>query len=144
MPNDYQSKIPHFTGKESTTAQQHVDRMEDAFDYIEIEDETINMRIFAKILGGEVKKWFKGLILNSINDLPSLHQTFINKWEVKSNPLQILAEYKGLKRNQGDSVHDYSTRFNNVYNALPPHMKAPQGMALVKYPQGSMLTRPIN
>ena len=99
LPNDYQSKIPHFTGKESTTAQQHVDGMGDAFDYMEIDDETVKMRIFAQSLGGEVKKWFKGLTPNSINDLPSLHQAFINKWEVKSNPLQILTEYNSLKRN---------------------------------------------
>ena len=109
--------------------------MEDAFYYMEIDDKTVKMRIFFQSLGGEVKKWFKGLPPNSIHDLPSLHQTFINKWEVKINPLQILAEYKNLKRNQGESVHDYSTRFNSVYNSLPPHMKPPQGIALVKYPE---------
>ena len=136
LPNEYQSKIPHFTSKESTIAENHVDRMEDAFDYMEIEDETIKMRIFAQSLGGEVKKWFKGLPPNTIHDLPSLYQTFIKKWEVKTNPLEILAEYKNLKRNQGESVHDYSTKFNSVYNALPPHMKPPQSMALVKYPEG--------
>ena len=54
LPHDYQSKIPHFIGKESTTAQ-HVDRMEDAFDYMEIEEETVKMRIFAQSLGGDVK-----------------------------------------------------------------------------------------
>ena len=94
------------------------------------------MRIFAQILGGDVKKWFKNLPPNNINDLPALHQTFINKWELKKNPLQILAEYSSLKRNQGEGVHDYSTRFNSIYNALPPHMKTPQGMALVRYPEG--------
>ena len=103
---------------------------------MEIEEKTIKMRIFAQSLGGDVKKWFKNLPPNSINDLPSLHQTFINKWETKKNPLQILTEYSSLKRNPGESVHDYSTRFNSVYNALPPHMKPPQGMALVRYPEG--------
>ena len=73
--------------------------MEDAFNYMEIKDETIKMRIIAQSLGGEVKKWFKGLNPNSINDLPSLHQDFTKKWETKSNPLQILAEYNSLKRN---------------------------------------------
>ena len=53
LPNDYQSKIPHFPAKEPTTAQQHVDKMEDSFDYMEIDDETIKMRIFAQSLGGE-------------------------------------------------------------------------------------------
>ena len=73
LPNDYQSKIPHFTGEDSTIAQQHVTRIGDAFDYMEIDDETVKMRILAEILGGEVKKWFKVIPPNSIHDLPSLH-----------------------------------------------------------------------
>ena len=49
-----------------------------------------------------------------------------------------------LKRNVGESVHAYTTRFNSIYNALPPHMKPPQGMALAKYPVGLMLTWPMS
>ena len=37
LPNEYQSKIPHFTSKESTTAQHHVDRMGYSFNYMEIQ-----------------------------------------------------------------------------------------------------------
>ena len=36
MPQYYQSKIPHFIRADSTTAQQHVDKMNHAFDYQEI------------------------------------------------------------------------------------------------------------
>ena len=103
---------------------------------MEIDDTTVKMRIFAQSLGGDVKKWFKGLPPGSINVLPALYQTFINKWETKANPRRLLAEYMSLKRNVGESVHDYSMRFNIIYNALPPHMKPPQGMALVKYLEG--------
>ena len=92
------------------------------------------MRIFAQSLGGEAKKWFKGLTPHSINDLPSLYQTFTNKWEIKKNPLQILSDYNNLKRNTGESVQDYCTRFNSVYNALPPDIKPPLGLALAKFP----------
>ena len=115
LPNDYQSKIPHFTRKESTTSQHHVDRMEDAFDYMEIEEETVKMRIFAQSFGGDVKKWFKNLPPNSRNDLRALHQIFINKLELKRNPLQILAEYSNLKRNKGESVHEYSTKIGRAH-----------------------------
>ena len=52
LPNDYQYINPHFIGTESTNTQQHVDKMNDAFDYMEIEEETIKMRIFAQSLGG--------------------------------------------------------------------------------------------
>ena len=79
---------------------------------------------------------FKNLTPHSIHDLPSLYQTFINRWEIKKNPLQVLSEYNNLKRNTGESVTDYCTRFNSVYNALPPHMKPPPELALVKFPEG--------
>ena len=75
--------------------------MNDAFDYMEVEEETMKMRMFAQILGGESKKWFKNLTPNNIHDLPSLYQTFVNKWEIKENPLQILLEYNKLKGNVG-------------------------------------------
>ena len=78
--------------------------MNDAFDYMELEEETMNMRMFSQSLGGEAKKWFKILTPNSIHDLPSLYQNFINKWEIKKNPLQILSEYNNLKRNVVESV----------------------------------------
>ena len=65
--------------------------MNDYFDRQEIDDETIKLRMFAQILGGEARKWFKGLTPNSINDLPAFHQLFFNKWAVKKNPLQILS-----------------------------------------------------
>ena len=101
LPDDYQSRIPHFNEVESTTTQQHVDRINDSFEYMELEEETINMRMFSQSLGGEANKWFKGLAPNIIHDLPSLYQAFINKCEVKKNPFQILSEYNNLKINVG-------------------------------------------
>ena len=90
LPQDYQSKIPLFDASSATTSQIHVDRMNDYFYRHEIDDETVKLRLFAQSLGGEARKWFKGLTTNSINDLPAFHQMFLKKWEVKKNPLQIL------------------------------------------------------
>ena len=36
----------------------------------------------------------------------------------------------------GESVQDYCTRFNSVYNSLLGHMKPPLGLALAKFPEG--------
>ena len=66
--------------------------MEDSFDYMEIDDGTVKMRIFSQSLGSEVKKWFKNLPAGSIQDLPALYQTFIEKWETRANSRQLLAE----------------------------------------------------
>ena len=120
----------------ATTASQHVDKMNDYFDRNEIDDDSVNLRLFTQSLEGEVRKWFKGLTPHSINDLQAFHQTFFNKWEVKNNPLQVLSDYKNLHRNTGESVQAYCTRFNTVYNALPPDLKPPQGSALNKFLEG--------
>jgi hypothetical protein len=43
---------------------------------------------------------------------------------------------KVLKYPLGESVQDYCTRFNNIYNAIPTNIKPPQGLALIKFPDG--------
>ena len=109
--------------------------MNEYFDRNEIHDKNVKLRLFAQSLGGEARKWFKSLTPNNINDLQALHQSFLNKWEVRKNPLQILSDYNNLKRNIGESVQNYCTRFNSVYNALPPNLKPPQGSVLAKFPE---------
>ena len=83
LPQDYQSKIPLYDASNATTASQHVDKMNDYFDRNEIDDDSIKLRLFSQSLGGEVRKWFKGLTPHSIRDLQAFHQKFLNKWEVK-------------------------------------------------------------
>jgi hypothetical protein len=87
-------------------------------------------------LTGDVKKWYKGLHATSVLELTAFQRIFLDRWEVKKNPLQILSEYKNIRRNQGETVQDYYTRFNNLYNAIPTDIKPPQGLALIKFPDG--------
>jgi hypothetical protein len=47
-----------------------------------------------------------------------------------------LSEYETIRRNQGETVQDYCTCFNNLYNAIPAEIKPPQGLALIKFPDG--------
>lgn len=124
MPTDYQSKIPLFDGTpHCVTAQQHVDRMTDFFDLHEIDAENVTMRLFVQTFGGEVRKWFRALLAASITTLTNLQRQFLDHWEVKKNPLQILSEYENIKRNVGESVQDYCIRFNLVYNAIPDQLR---------------------
>jgi hypothetical protein len=54
----------------------------------------------------------------------------------KEKPSSDTVKYKNIKRNQGETVQDYCTRFNNLYNAIPTEIKPPQGLALIKFPDG--------
>lgn len=137
MPTDYQRKIPLFDGTpQSITAQQHVDRMTDFFDLHEIDAENVTMRLFVQTVGGEVQKWFIALPAASITTLANIQRQFLDHWEIKKNPLQILSEYENIKRNVRESVQDYCVRFNMVYNAIPADIKPPMGLALIKFLDG--------
>lgn len=106
MHADYQSKIPLFDASQGITAQQHVDRMSDFFDLHKIDEENVTMRLFVQTFGGEVRKWFRAFAAGTINTLAALQRQFLDHWEVKKNPLQILSEYENIKRNVGEIFQD--------------------------------------
>jgi len=92
------------------------------------------MRFFAQSLGGDVKKWFRVLPVGSIGNLIAFHQDFLARWEIKKNPLQLLNEYKRLKRKPNETVEEYCERFNTVYNAIPQDIKPSPCLALIDFP----------
>lgn len=61
--------------------------MIDYFELHEVNEDDVQMRLFAQTLAGDVKKWFKSLPPNHIFDLDAFHQLFINRWERKKNSL---------------------------------------------------------
>ena len=94
------------------------------------------MRLFVQSFGGDVQKWFRALPTASIPTLLVLQRKFLDRWEVKKNPLHILSEYENIKRNVSESMQDYCVRFNAVYNALLAHIKPPEGLDLVEFLDG--------
>lgn len=69
IPQDYQNKIFQFDGIRTYTTQHHVNKMTNYFELHEIDIGDIQMRIFAQILAGDVRKWFRVLPANSIDSL---------------------------------------------------------------------------
>lgn len=48
MPLNYSQRIPQFDGTRSTTAQQHMDKMNDFADLEEVDDDDVRIRLFAQ------------------------------------------------------------------------------------------------
>ena len=110
--------------------------MADFYELHEIDEENVAMRLFVQTFAGEVRKWFRGLSATRIATLAELQRQFLNRCEVKKNPLQILAEYGKIKRNASESIQDYCVRFNTVYNEIPDHLKPHVGLAMMKFLDG--------
>lgn len=136
MPQDYQNKIVQFDGIGPYTTQHHVNKMTDYFKLREIDIRDFQMRHFAQTLVSDVRKWFRALPANSIQSLDIFYQQFLNRWENKKNPLQILSEYENIKIGPNETIQDYCTKFNNIYNAILVNLKPPPDLALIKFPNG--------
>ena len=52
--------------------------------------------LFAQSLPREEKNWFKYLPARSILTFESLQTFFLDKWEDKKIPLQVLSQYNNL------------------------------------------------
>ena len=66
LPQNYSQRISLFDGEGGITAKQHVAKFEDFVDLEEVDYADVKMRLFAQILSGEAKKWFKYLLSGSI------------------------------------------------------------------------------
>ena len=87
-----------FDGEGNFTAQHHVDRFNDFIDLEEVDYDAANMMSFAQSLSGEAKKWFKHIPIISIPNFDDFQTLFLDRWEDKKNPPQILAQYNNLKK----------------------------------------------
>jgi hypothetical protein len=87
IPQDYQTRLSQFDGIGPLNAQQHVDKMNDYFDLQEVDEADVQMRLFVQSLTGDIKKWYKGLRAASVVDLVAFQRSFLDRWEVKKNPL---------------------------------------------------------
>jgi len=70
-------------------------------------------------LDGEAGKWFRGLTPESIDGIQALDDSFLRHWGDKKDFLYYIKEFGSLKREEGESVSDFSKRFNKMYNKIP-------------------------
>jgi hypothetical protein len=135
LPVNYINNLPRFDGEnEKITAEKHIQNLEDFLDLYEVEDDDVCIRMFALSLGGKVKDWFKNLPAASIRNFHQFMQVFLDRWVIRGNVFLILEEYEHLKRKPGETIHQFSARFNKVYHAIPADIRPPPGSAHLHYP----------
>jgi hypothetical protein len=81
------------------------------------------MRVFVQSLDGEARKWFRGLTPRSIVGIEALDDAFLRQWGDKKDFLYYITEFGSLKRKEGESISDFSKRFNKMYNKIPTEIK---------------------
>lgn len=90
-----------------------------------IEQESVYMRLFFQSLEGNVRTWFRQLPTNSIRPWEEFTNIFKTQWSMKKDALYFLTEFEELKRNFGELVYDFIKRFNKLYHKMPLDCKPP-------------------
>jgi len=103
LSQNYAQRIKSYDVEENASAQKHLDWFKEFVDLEEVDHEDVKLRLFAQILSGEVKKWFKALPSASIPDFAAFESIFLARWGDKKNPLQLLTQYNNIKRSPGET-----------------------------------------
>jgi hypothetical protein len=130
---DYLKYMPKFTGEGDITAEEHLAAFYSYADNLNIENEDVWMRVFVQSLDGEVRKWFRGLAPGSIARIKALDSAFLRQWGDRKDFMYYMTEFGSLKKMDGESVSDFSKRFNKMYNKIPAEIKPSEASAKISY-----------
>jgi len=113
---DYLKYMPKFSGEGDVTTEENLAAFYSYADNLNIESEDVCMRVFVQSLDGEVRKWFWGLAPGSITCIEALDNVFLRQWGDRKDYMYYMTEFGSLRKMQGESVSDFSKRFNKMYN----------------------------
>jgi uncharacterized small protein (DUF1192 family) len=130
---DYLKYMPKFAGEGDITAEEHLAAFYSYADNLNIENEDVWMRVFVQSLDGEVRKWFRGLAPGSIAGIEALDSVFLRQWGDRKDYMYYMTEFGALKKMEGESVSDFSKRFNKMYNKIPAEIKPSEASAQISY-----------
>jgi hypothetical protein len=130
---DYLKYMPKFSGEGDVTAKEHLAAFYSYADNLNIENEDVWMRVFIQSLDGEVRKWFMGLAPGSIAGIEALDNVFLRQWGDRKDYIYYMIEFGSLKKQEGESVSDFSKRFNKMYNKIPAEIKPSEAAAQISY-----------
>jgi hypothetical protein len=130
---DYLKYMSKFTGEGDITAEEHLTGFYSYADNQNIGDEDVWMRVFVQSLDGEVRKWFRGLVPRSIAGIEALDNAFLRQWGDKKDFMYYMIEFGSLKREEGESIPEFSKRFNKMYKKIPTEIKPSEASAMFTY-----------
>jgi hypothetical protein len=130
---DYMKYLPRYNGEGEITVEEHLVAFYSFADNFNIDYSDVWMRLFVQSLDGEVRKWFRSLPPASIADIEALYEAFIKKWGDRRDYLYYITEFGALKRKNGESISDFTKRFNKMYGRIPDEIKPTEASTKITY-----------
>ena len=65
--------------------------------------------------------------------IEALDDIFLKHWGERRDHLYYITEFSNLKRENGESVSNFTKRFNNMYSKIPTEIKPTDTSARITY-----------
>jgi hypothetical protein len=62
-----------------------------------------------------------------------LYEGFIQQWGDRRDYMYCITEFGSLKRNNGESISDFTKRFNKMYGRVPDDIKPTKASTKITY-----------
>lgn len=84
-------------------------------------------------MDGEARKWFKDLPAGSIAGIEALDEVFLKQWGNRKDYLYYIIEFGSLNRKEGESLIDFTKRFNKIYQKILAEVKPPKTTTMITF-----------
>ena len=84
-------------------------------------------------LDGQASKWFKELPVGSIAGIESLYDIFLKHWGERRDHLYYITEFSNLRRENGESVSNFTKRFNKMFSKIPAEINPTDTSSKITY-----------
>jgi hypothetical protein len=132
-PNEYMKYLPRFNGDGLVTTEENLSLFYSFVDNFNVEHVDVWMRLFVQSLNGEARKWFSSLPANSIANIVALDEAFVNHWADKKDFQYYITKFGALRRKPGESILDFTKRFNQMYGKIPEDIKPSETSAKITF-----------
>ena len=65
--------------------------------------------------------------------IEALDETFLKHWGGRRDHLYYITEFSNLKRENGESISNFTKRFNNMYSKIPTEIKPTDTSTRITY-----------
>jgi hypothetical protein len=133
LPENYMKNLPKFTGEVDLTATKHINFFDQFVDILGIDHDDVYSRLLVQTFEGQVRIWFRGILVGSISSYDALETSFLRQWGEKKDHLYYLKEFGALRKKNSESVLEFTQMFNKLYHKIPTEVKPSQPVAKVTY-----------
>ena len=71
--------------------------------------------------------------VGSVVGIEALDEIFLKHWGEMRDHLYYITEFNNLKRENGESISNFTKRFNNMYSKIPTEIRATDTLARITY-----------